>query len=64
MDNTQALEANLARLDEIVKQMDREDVSLEDSFRLYSEGKKLCDLCRGTIDGVEKQLIEINGSES
>ncbi len=64
MNHTQELEKNLARLDEIVQEMDTEEISLEDSFRLYREGRTLCNLCRGTIDEVEKQLIEINGSES
>ncbi|MBQ5447019.1 MAG: exodeoxyribonuclease VII small subunit [Lachnospiraceae bacterium] len=64
MEQNNSLEENIKLLEEIISKMDNDDVSLEESFKLYSEGKILLDNCRGTIDEVEKKLIEINGIES
>ena len=50
------IEESFARLDEMVKQMDSEDISLEESFRLYEEGMKLLFAVGGKIDAVEKKM--------
>lgn len=42
--------------------MDREDISLEESFKLYNQGIKLCKTCNDKIDKVEKQLEIIGGN--
>ena len=50
------IEESFARLDEMVKKMDSEDISLEESFRLYEEGMKLLLAVGGKIDAVEKKM--------
>jgi exodeoxyribonuclease VII small subunit len=40
----------------MVKKMDSEDISLEESFRLYEEGMKLLLAVGGKIDAVEKKM--------
>ncbi len=53
----QSLEAALAQLDEIMERLEQNDISLEDSFRLYQQGMQLVKQCNDSIDRVEKQLL-------
>jgi len=50
------IEEAFERLNEILAKMDAEDVSLEESFRLYEQGMKLIKYCNETIDTVEKKV--------
>ena len=63
MAQTKTLEQSLEELNMIITQMDGEDITLEESFKLYNQGVKLCKTCNGKIDKVEKQLEIIGGSE-
>jgi len=51
------LEASFEELQEIIKKLEKDDISLEDSFSLYTEGIELLKYCNNSIDKVEKQLI-------
>lgn len=62
MAQTKTLEQSLDELCEIIAKMDREDISLEESFKLYNQGIKLCKTCNDKIDKVEKQLEIIGGN--
>lgn len=53
----QALEEVFGQLDEIVKQLEGEEVSLETSFQLYHEGMDLLKKCNDKIDAVEKKML-------
>lgn len=57
MAKTKSLEASMTELEGILKELEKEEISLEDSFRLYNEGMKLLKACNGMIDKVEKKLI-------
>ena len=57
------LEQSFLELNEIIKKLESEDVSLEDSFSLYQEGVKLLKGCNDSIDRVEKQLIVLGESK-
>ena len=50
------IEESFARLVEMVKKLDSEDMSLEDSFLLYEVGMKLLLAVGGKIDAVEKKM--------
>lgn len=54
------LEQAFDKLNQIVDSLEKTDVSLEDSFRLYQEGMKLLKNCNDSIDKVEKELIILN----
>lgn len=54
------LEEAFEKLNQIVDSLEKPDVSLEDSFRLYQEGMTLLKTCNDSIDKVEKQLIIMN----
>lgn len=51
------LEASFEELQEIIQKLENEDISLEDSFKLYTDGIELLKNCNNSIDKVEKQLI-------
>ncbi len=55
-----SLEENFARLEETIEQLERDDISLEDAFRAYSEGMGILKTCSGQIDRVEKQVLKLN----
>lgn len=54
------LQEMLKILDEQIKQLESEDISLEDSFLVYEQGMKLIKECNEKIDRVEKKVLEIN----
>ncbi len=51
------LEQTLEQLENVMGELEKEDISLEDSFRLYQEGMKLLKECNDSIDKVEKKLM-------
>ncbi|MCL2253069.1 MAG: exodeoxyribonuclease VII small subunit [Lachnospiraceae bacterium] len=59
------LEETLAKLEDTIKALEREDISLEDSFKEYQKGMEMVKLCNTTIDKIEKevQLIMDNGDK-
>ena len=56
------LEENFARIDEIMDELSKEDISLEESFNLYKEGMELVKGCNDAIDKVEKEIIILRGN--
>ena len=61
--NTPGLEKLFARLEEVTADMEKSDITLEESFALYNEGMQLLKQCNETIDAVEKkvQVLDENG---
>lgn len=53
------LEENFARLDELIGQLDRDDIPLEEAFQAYSAGMALVKQCNDQIDKVEKQVLKL-----
>ena len=60
-DSGPALEELFAKLDRIMENMERRDISLEDSFRDYQEGIRLLEQCNSKIDRIEKKILVMNG---
>lgn len=50
------IEASMKRLDDIAEKMGKEDITLEESFKLFNEGITLVKECREALTGVEKQI--------
>lgn len=48
------------KLSATVTKLESREISLEDSFRLYSEGMELLRLCNDKIDTVEKKMLQMN----
>lgn len=51
------LEENFTEIETIISNLQSADLSLEESFKQYTEGMKLVKNCTEAIDKVEKKLI-------
>ena len=54
-----SFEDGLKRLEEIVKGLERGDVSLDDSMRLFEEGTGLIRRCEAQLDAAEQQVVRL-----
>lgn len=52
-------ESNLMRLEQIVRAMERGDVPLEESLKLFQEGTELVRSCGKLLDDAELQVKKI-----
>ena len=52
-------EASMVRLEQIVRTMERGDVSLEESLKLFQEGTELVRNCGKLLDEAELQVTKI-----
>lgn len=57
---TYSLEENFSRLEDTMERLEREDISLEEAFRAYSDGMAILKQCNDQIDRVEKQVLKLN----
>jgi exodeoxyribonuclease VII small subunit len=59
------LETVFEELDQIIDKMDKENVSLEESFQMYHQGMDLLKICNEKIDTIEKKMMMLdeNGEE-
>lgn len=60
--STKTLEEAFLKLDQVIEQLEKEEITLEESFQMYNEGMKLLKECNDSIDKVEKKLIVLNES--
>lgn len=58
------LETSMQALEQVISELEKEEISLEQSFKLYQEGMKLLKECNDAIDKVEKKIIILNNSNS
>lgn len=54
------LEQAFEKLEESIGMLEQEDISLEDSFKIYREGMKLIQTCNEKIDKVEKEVLKLS----
>lgn len=58
-------EKKLGRLEEIVQKMEKGDLSLEDSLKLFEEGVKISRECHVQLNDAEKKvklLVKVDGA--
>ena len=53
---SQTFEASMARLEQIVRAMERGDVALEESLKLFQEGTELVRNCQKLLDDAQLQI--------
>ena len=53
----QNLEELFGQLEDTIQKMEKEEISLEDSFQLYHKGMDLLNQCNDKIDKVEKKML-------
>ena len=57
----ETVEEGFAILDETVKKLSDESISLEESFAVFEKGMKVLKEVNDKIDRVEKKVLKING---
>lgn len=60
METKKTIEENFEEIENIIKEMQEEDVTLDKSFELYNNGINLVRDCSAQIDKIEKQIQIIN----
>ena len=55
----QSFEQSMARLEQIVRAMERGDVALEESLKLFQEGTELVRNCNKLLDDAQLQVKKI-----
>ena len=63
---TLTFESATARLEEIVKLLEKGSVSLDDSLKLYEEGISLVRFCNTALDNAERKIkiLSVNSDNS
>ena len=56
----ESLDQMFAQLEEVAGKMEGEEISLEESFELYSKGMNLLKQCSQAIDEVEKKVLVLD----
>ena len=56
----ESLEQMFGQLETVIEAMEKDDVSLEDSFVLYNRGMTLLSRCSRAIDEVEKKVLVLD----
>ena len=57
--NNKTFEENMQRLEQIIRAMERGDVPLEESLKLFQEGTELVKNCGKLLDNAELQVKKI-----
>ena len=59
MEQSKTFEASLTRLEEIVKNMERGDVPLDQALALFEEGTGLVRSCSNMLDEAELKVVRL-----
>lgn len=54
-----SIEETFAKLEETITQLEKEDISLEDSLKAYEQGMEYIKSCNEAIDKAEKKVMVI-----
>lgn len=55
-----SLEDSFAQIEEVIRRLEAEDITLEESFSAYNQGMALLAKCNESIDRVEKKVLKVN----
>ncbi len=58
--NSELLEETFVKLENVVKALEKEDISLEKAFDYYRDGVELLKICSEKLDDVEKKVMILN----
>ena len=59
MKKNQSFEESIGRLEQIVRAMERGDVALEESLKLFQEGRQLVQTCSKLLDDAQLQIKKV-----
>jgi exodeoxyribonuclease VII small subunit len=63
MNKKMTFESAVARLNEIVEQMERGDTTLDESLKLFEEGSALASFCYDKLSSAEQKIKTITEQE-
>ena len=58
------LEAAMARLEDVLRTLEKDGVALEDALRLYEEGIRLVRVCNDRLEDAERRIKILKLSDS
>ena len=58
-----SFEEQMKKLQEIVEKLERNDIDLDESIRLYEEGLKLSKQLKEQLEGFEEKIAALNKGE-
>ncbi|MGN8225546.1 exodeoxyribonuclease VII small subunit [Gracilimonas sp. BCB1] len=59
-----SFEEALKKLESIVEQLEDEEITLEDSVKLYEEGVKMSQFCTEILEQAELRIEQVNEANS
>ena len=59
MEQSKSFEAAMKRLEEIVRTMERGELPLEESLKLFEEGTALVRICTRQLDEAEMKIVKL-----
>ena len=62
MEERVSIEQTFEQLDELIRQLESGELSLEESFSAYEKGLGMVKLCRESVDEVEKKVLVLDES--
>ncbi len=60
MAKSSSLEDTFEKIDDILRQMESGELTMNESFKKYKEGIELVKKCNSMIDKVEKEMVILN----
>ena len=58
-----SFEENMIRLEQIVRAMEKGDVPLEESLKLFQEGTELVRSCESLLEKAQQQVVKVVAQE-
>lgn len=59
-----SFEEALKKLETIVEELEKEDITLEDSVKLYEEGVKMSRFCTEILENAELRIEQVNEADT
>jgi exodeoxyribonuclease VII small subunit len=63
MTKKQSFEEALTRLEEIVEQLERGDIKLDEMLKIYEEGSQIINFCMSRLKEAEGKIHKISGKD-
>ena len=54
------IDEKIKSVEEILKELEKDDIAIEDALDLFTKGKVAIEECKNKIDMIEKEVLKIN----
>ena len=54
------IDEKIKSVEEILRELEKDDIAIEDALDLYTKGKVAIEECKNKIDMIEKEVLKIN----